>query len=177
MDEPIEEVYFNWLYSKVASIDVSPTPSITYLTLMRDLHASEFIWLLSGDDNRAEEGLDLRTEFFRESFMDQDPPWMSIPCSVLEMLIAFSRRASFETELSSREWFWIFLENLELSELSDNNLCISDVVNERLDPFIWRTYDPHGIGGMFPLDNPKHDQSQLELWYQFCEYVVDKDIL
>lgn len=177
MDEPIEEVYFNWLYSKVASVDVTPTPSLTWVTLIRDLHNTEFAWLITGDDNRAEEGLDLRVEFFRESGLDQDSPWSSVPCSVLEMMIAFSRRASFASELSPREWFWIFLENLGVAEYSDNRLGISQIVNEVLDPFIWRTYDTHGNGGMFPLNEPEHDQTTVELWYQFCEYVVENDII
>lgn len=177
MDEPIEDVYFNWLYSKVASVDVVPTPSLTYLTLMRDLHATEFAWILSGDDNRAEDGLVLRNEFYHESYLEQDPPWNNLPCSVLEMLIAFSRRASFETELSAKEWFWMFLENLEIDDLSDNHLGISQIVNERLDPFIWRTYDSHGYGGLFPLSNPVRDQRQVEVWYQFAEYVVEQDLI
>ena len=100
--EPIEEVYFNWLYSKVAYMP-NPTPSLTFYTLFRDLHSTEFVWLISGDDNRAQDGLDLRREFFRESLIHQDPAWNDIGCSVLEMLIAFSRKAEFETDLDARD--------------------------------------------------------------------------
>jgi hypothetical protein len=177
MDEPIEELYFNWLYHKVASIKTLPTPSITYVTLMRQLHSTEFVWTLSGDDNRAEEGLDYRRRFLLESNLDQDPPWFNIPCSILELLIAFSGRASDQTELSARTWFWIFLTNLGLNDLSDSNLGIERLVNEIIDVFIWRTYDSTGYGGICPLETTTNDQTKLELWYQFCEYVVDKDIL
>lgn len=177
-DEPIEELYFNWLYSKVAKVDI-PTPSLTYWTLLRDLHATEFVFLVSGDDNRASDGLDLRKEYLRASFTAQDPAWLSIPCSVLEMLVAFSRKTSFEVEdLSSRDWFWVFLKNLHLSDLNDaseNN--VSEIVSEIMDEFVWRTYRHDGEGGMFPLRFDNVDQREVEIWYQFCEYLVDQNRL
>lgn len=176
MDEPIEESYFNWLYSKVAFVDV-PTPSLTFWTLLRDLHATEFVWLISGDDNRSEDGLDIRKEFIRQSYLDQEPPWMNIGCSVLEMLIAFSRLAEFETDLSSKEWFWISVENLGLKNLNDAARRISQQVNEVMDIFLWRTYGENGVGGMFPLDHPTRDQRTLEIWYQFCDYLVESEAI
>ena len=174
MDEPIEDVYFNWLYSKVASTNV-PTPSNSYWTLMRDLHATEFVWIVSGDDNRAEDGLDVRKEFLRESRLDQDPSWGSIGCSVLEMLIALSRRTSFETDVPNREWFWIFLNNLNISGLSDASTGISHEVNNVMDTFLWRLYGADGVGGLFPIRNPQRDQSKIEIWYQFFDYLNDQD--
>lgn len=175
MNEPIEEVYFNWLYSKVASVDV-PTPSLTYYTLLRDLHSTEFVWLVPGDDNRAEDGLDVRKEFLTQAYLAQDPPWLSIPCSVLEMMLAFSRRAEFQTELSSREWFWIFMNNLQLDGCNDAQEDITEFVSEIMDQLLWRTYRRNGDGGMFPLNKTEHDQRKIEIWYQFCEYLVDQDI-
>jgi len=175
MDEPIEEVYFNWLYSKVVNTSVPSSPSNSYLTLMRDLHCTEFVWLLSGDDNRAEDGLDIRKEFLRESRLDQDPAWMNIGCSVLEMLIALSRRCAFETDSAPKDWFWAFLHNLNLASLSDASKDVSRKVSDVMDKFIWRTYSSNGKGGLFPLRYPQHDQTKVELWYQFCEYLVDQE--
>lgn len=175
LNEPIEEVYFNWLYFKVA-YETNPTPSLTFYTLLRDLHSTEFVWLLSGDDNRAQDGLDLRRGFLRESFLGQDSHWMNIGCSVLEMLIALSQKAEWETDLTAREWFWIFMTNLGLSDLSDAKTNISRKVSEILDLLIWRTYAPNGIGGMFPLKNPSDDQRQVEIWYQFYAYLNENDI-
>jgi len=175
MNEPIEDVYFNWLYTKVASVDV-PTPSTTYYTLLRDLHSTEFVWLVSGDDNRAEDGLGVRREFFTQMRLDEDIPWMFLGCSVLEMLIAFSRRAEFDTDIPARDWFWTFLRNLHLDDLCDARYRISERVAQVMDQFIWRTYLPNGEGGMFPLRDPPEDQRKVELWYQFCEYVVDNGL-
>lgn len=173
-DEPIEEIYFNWLYSKVASVAV-PTPSLTYFTLFRDLHSTEFVWLVSGDDNRAEDGLDLRKEFLRSARLDQDPAWLSIGCSVLEMLIAFARRAAFSTDEEPKRWFWIFLENLGLATFNDASTRISQKVSEILDVFIWRTYRFDGVGGLFPIRYPERDQTKVEIWYQFCDYLIDQE--
>jgi hypothetical protein len=176
MNEPIENLYFNWLYSKVASTEV-PTPSLTYLKLFRLLHTSEFVWLVSGDDNRAEDGLELRKQFLRESFIKHETPWIEIECSVLEMLIAFSKRAEFQTDLTAREWFWIFLVNLGLSELNDAASRIDQTVSDVLDVFVWRTYNFDGAGGMFPINNPRRDQRKLEIWYQFCDYLIDQELV
>ncbi len=174
MEEPIEEIYFNWLYSTVASVDV-PTPSLTYWTLLRDLHMTQFVWAIEGDDNRAEDGLDLRKQFLRQSMLPQDPAWTSIPCSVLEMLIAFANKASFETNQDARDWFWQFMHNLGLDELNDAKRHISEQVNEVMDQFIWRTYKPNGEGGLFPLQEPSPDQRHVEILYQFNYYLVEHE--
>lgn len=175
MNEPIEEVYFNWLYSRVASVDV-PTPSNSYWTLLRDLHATEFVWMVQGDDNRAEDGLDVRREFHNQVHMDRNDPWMNENCSVLEMLIAFARTAEFNSLTDAREWFWIFLRNLGLDELCDAQTGISRRVSEVMDVFIWRTYRRNGRGGMFPIQRTTNDQRKVEIWYQFCEYLIDQDL-
>jgi len=175
VDEPIEEKYFNWLCHKVAAVDV-PTPSLTYFKLLRDLHSIEFVWSVIGDDNRAQDGLDVRREFIRHPSIGHDERWMYMPCSVLEMLIAFSRRTEFATETSARQWFWIFIENLGLRELTDAKRGFSQYVCDIVDRFIWRTYAPNGEGGLFPLRHPKHDQRQVEIWYQFCEYLIDQEL-
>jgi hypothetical protein len=175
-DEPLEEVYFNWLYHKVASVLV-PTPSLSFYTVLRDLHATEFVWLLSGDDNRAQDGLDVRSQFLREAYLPHDSHWMSIGCSVLEMMIAFAIKAEFETDMTMREWFWLFMENLDLSDLNDTHADVTAKVTKTMDAFVWRTYRRNGRGGMFPLKNPQHDQTKVEIWYQFCEYLIENDIL
>jgi hypothetical protein len=176
MDEPIENLYFNWLYAKVASVDVPPTPTLSFLTLMRVLHSVEFVWLVSGDDNREEDGRMLRKEFLTEAYLEADHDWFDYPSSVLEMLIAFSRRAAFEIEFSPREWFWIFLTNLGLNDLNDASLGVAQKTEAVLETFLWRTYSPDGSGGLFPLQQPPEDQRQVEIWYQFCEWLIDQDL-
>ena len=177
MNEPIEEVYFNWLYAKVARVQ-NPTPSLTYYTLLRELHSTEFVWLVPGDDNRAEDGVGVRREFYHylHTKIDDEQPWFYLDCSVLEMLIAFSRRAAFQTDISDRDWFWRFLENLGLSELYDSRNDTQQIASEVINTFVWRLYDRKGNGGLFPLSHTNNDQRRVEVWYQFCEYLVDQGL-
>jgi len=183
-ERPIEEVYFNWLYTKVAFTD-NPTPSLTFYTLLRTLHSTEFVWLVSGDDNRAADGLDIRKEFFIQLRIDEDQDWVYLGCSVLEMLIAFTRRAAFDTSISERDWFWIFLTNLEIAQFNDalfidlpsqQSEKLLDYLHELINIFVWRTYTKKGLGGMLPINSAKKDQTKVELWYQFCAYLVEHGI-
>jgi hypothetical protein len=172
--EPFENLYFNWLCAKVI-YNMNPTPSLTYWNLLRTLHNTEFVWLLSGDDNRAADGLELRRDFIFEAEAPDHPDWRKHPgCSMLEMLIAFSRRAEHMTGEKAQEWFWEMIDNLGLKEVNDGHEATPEDIGEILDEFIWRTYEPNGQGGLFPLINPKRDQTEVEIWYQFAEYLVDQ---
>ena len=177
MSEPIEDLYFNWLYDKVAWREVV-TPSTSYQSLLYVLHSTEFVWLISGDDNRAEDGQQLRRDFLKElNLAEPEEPWMLLSCSVLEMLIAFSLRTEFQTATSSSDWFWIFLDNLGIAEISDATYSEnSSIIPPILETFVWRQYNSLGHGGIFPLYESEHDQKEVELWYQFCEYVIEQDI-
>lgn len=176
MSEPLENLYFNWLCAKV--VDIRETsPGLTYWKLFKALHTTEFVWLLTGDDNRAEDGKELRGEFLLQADIPDDPDWRTlVECSVLEMLIAFSRRTEYMSGSPAKDWFWIFIENLGLKECNDANFNGAQV-DEVLYSFIWRTYRGDGVGGLFPLTNPGSDQKEVELWYQFCDYLADKHLL
>lgn len=174
MDEPTGDGYFRWLCDKVQRYEV-PAPSSTYWKLFKHLFDTEFIWLISGDDNRAEDGIELRLFFSREVGLeykrDQDP----VGCSVLEMLIAFAARAEFATDETVFAWFWIFLYHLDLADACDGAYSEAEVT-DKLNKFIWRTYKGNGRGGLFPLEHPKRDQRKVEIWYQFCAYLEEQGI-
>ena len=177
MNEPLENLYFNWLYSRVAEFNAR-TPSLTFDTLFKTLHNTEFVWLVTGDDNRAEDGKELRREFLVMGRIPDDPDWrLHFPCSVFEMLIAFSRRAERNTGSPAIEWFWEFINNLNLANVNDASGVEPDEIQDTLMLFLWRNYLPNGDGGLFPLKNPKCDQKKQEIWQQFCDYLVDQDRL
>ena len=52
MGEPLENLYFNWLSAKVIN-PLDTDREATYWDLLRKLHNTEFVWVISGDDNRA----------------------------------------------------------------------------------------------------------------------------
>lgn len=175
MAEPLDESYLNWLYSQVATTR-SRTPSKTYWNLLRLMYTVEFVWFIPNDDNRVEDGRDLRREFFLERAIRlRDSGWMDLNCSFLEMAIGLSRRLSFEAGQEPAWWFWKLMENLDLHEYSDAKPLPKDIVRERLDAVVWRTYEPNGDGGLFPLKNPPHDQRSMELWYQLNTYLIENE--
>lgn len=118
--------------------------------------------------------MELREEFLLQIHLPDDPSWRLTGCSIFEMMIAFARKAEFNAGKTPEFWFWRFLENLELADQNDADID-EHFVDSVLYNFIWRSYDDSGHGGMFPMDNPKENQRFVEIWYQFCEYLVDID--
>jgi hypothetical protein len=170
--EPIEDVYFNWLCAKV--VDRS---SQNYDELLRIFHRTEFIWVVPADRHRADDGVELKQDFIRETRIEPDIGWSEQPCSILELFISFAKRAQFQTDVPVKTWFWEFLTNLKLEEFA--RVFISDIpiIDDILYTFIWRQYDASGYGGMFPISRTDNDQRKIEIWYQFCEYLDDRGIL
>lgn len=175
MGGPFEEIYFNWLCAKVINpIDFDRTA--TYYELLKKLHCTEFQWFISGDDNRAEDGKELRRDFILQADARDDPEWRTaLGCSVLEMLIAFSKRAEFQTDDPASQWFWEFIDNLGLKDFTDQSGFDEEFVDVVLEELIFRTYQPNGNGSMFPIRDSGVDQRGIEIWYQFCNYLVDQN--
>lgn len=172
MGEPIDEVYFKWLCAKVTD---TFAPLHTDISLLVGLYKTEFVWTLSGDDNRAVDGQYLRREFLEQTQMPSEQYFLNYTCSVLEMLIAFSRRASFQTDDPEFEWFWIMVDNLGLRDLSGTEEENAIEFSEILDTFIWREYSDLGYGGLFPLRSSPNNQKSVEILYQFYEYLNEKE--
>lgn len=177
MSQLLDEQYLTWLYSRVGSVKVR-TPSKTYWSLLKKLYTTEFVWFVPNDDNRVEDGRDLRHEFFELYDIDNEEEWMGLGCSFLELLIGLSRRLSFEAEGDPRDWFWVLIDNLRLTNFTDayfEKKAAEEHVEELVDAVIWRTYDYDGDGGLFPLQHATRDQRDVELWYQLCAYVLELD--
>lgn len=169
MEEPLEETYFNWLCAKVRQ---NPAPD--YLGLFRILHSTEFYWVVMMDQNRAADGRELREYFCSSAYISVDERWFREPCSVFEMLIAFADRAEFQTDRPQKEWFWEFITNLHLEDFRRVSRRDEQLIQSILDQFMSRNYDYSGDGGLFPLRNPERDQTRVEIWYQFCDYMKDQ---
>lgn len=173
MSPPLDELYLTWLYSETGSVRLR-TPSRTHWALLRQLYTKEFVWLIPNDDNRVEDGKELRYEFLElHDIQDAEQSWIEIGCSMLEVMIGLSRRLAFEAEGKPRDWFWVLVKNLNLFDGNDKTPLRDDYVSDVLDRVIWRTYLPDGSGGLFPLKEPEDDQRERELWYQLSAYVIE----
>lgn len=168
-----DDAYLRWLYGQVAQVRLK-NPSRTYWSLLRCLYTTPFTWFVPNDDNRAEDGRELRYEFIEETGISHvNDEWLDLDCSVLEMLIALSRRLAFEAEGQPRAWFWHLLHNLEIDALTDD---IAPFPQQRVDHIVHvmmaRTYRKDGHGGLFPLRHAQEDQTRVEIWYQLAAYLL-----
>lgn len=169
MGQPVDELYFGWLC--LHNINGAEQ----YQTLLKILHCKEYVWTVPNDDNRIEDGRALRREFIEHSNVEGvDPSWLSLGCSMLELLIGMSRRLQFMTEESPSDWFWEMLTNVGLNFYDDHQHIPLNHVDDTLDQVIWRTYRHDGRGGLFPLEFPEADQRRIELWYQMAAYVLER---
>lgn len=163
---PIE--YFDWL-----SDIVNLRSHNEYSKLLLYLFETEFTWVVRNDINRAKDGQDLRYDFLNKSvnsFIEIGDSWLDEPCSVLEMFIALARRIRFDImpEFSEtvEDWFWIFMDNLELLKYYDRHYYEVEV-DKIIQKFMRREYSESGKFCVF--FSKKTTQKQLkttELWYQ-----------
>jgi hypothetical protein len=175
MSEPLDESYLVWLYRQVADSNAKD-PSLTYWNLLRTLFKQEFVWVVPNDDNRLEDGKDLRLEFLRESHIDHadvDDDWIGLGCSVLELMVGLSRRLAFEADGEPYYWFWRLMENIGLQRYSDSHRLPIHHIEDVLERVIFRQYNYNGHGGFFPLKFAQEDQRNVELWYQLNAYVLE----
>lgn len=172
---PLDETYFVWLYSQVGSVR-NRNRAKTYWTLLRLLFQKEFTWSnIMMDENRAQDGVDLRYIFRDETGTDlNEAGWESYGCSMLELLIALSIKLAFEGEGEAKDWFWVLIDNLGLTECTDANPPDPNIIEEILEKVIVRGYAPNGAGGLFPLSDSQEDQRGVELWYQAQAYLLER---
>lgn len=172
MAETLDELYFTWLYGQVSSVKLKNTTK-SHWSLLRQLYTKEFVWTVPNDDNRVEDGVNLRYEFLHDEHIGpENSDWLELGCSFFEMMVGLSRRLAFETEKNPRWWFWQLMRNLDLDRYNDRT-NEPEEIDEVLNRVIWRNYNPNGYGGLFPLQNPHDDQRTIEIWYQASAYLAE----
>jgi hypothetical protein len=147
----------------------------SYTNVCNEMQDITFKTLVPRDDNRWNDGLDLRDEFLdhiRDRALDREAE-RAHDVSVFEMLVGLAARARLLTGMEETEWFSIFLKNLELDKCSDQSfdLITRQRVRRILRKFNDRRYRANGYGGLFPLTMPMCDQRDVELWYQLGAYI------
>lgn len=169
----LEEQYLTWLYARIGNVDET-RPSKMYWRLLSYLYTREFTWTVPNDDNRVEDGRYIRYRFLEEMGLAAHmASWLGPGCSVLEMLMALSERLAFDADRTPQHWFWELLTNLGLSGCNDRAFNEYEV-SEIIDSLIERRYHPDGRGGLFPLQHPKQDQRNIEIWYQMSLYLQEQ---
>lgn len=172
--QDINNEYFEWLCDLTCKNRYSSR--ISYKKLLWHLHTIEFRYLISRDANRAEDGLEMRHMFVYENdYTDDVELYIDGPCSVLEMMMALSLKCEGimnDGQIGDRtkQWFWGMISNLGLGSMTDDNyndIYVEDIVNRFLD----RDYEPDGRGGLFTVRNCEDDLRDIEIWHQLCWYL------
>lgn len=165
----IERQYFNWLLDRVGAEK--------HISLCLQMHETAFKWFIPNDDNRAEDGKMLRTEFLDEFKIREYQNWLNNRCSILELILGVSLRLSYDTDYNADIWFWEILQNLNLTQYKDDyyDRSVERHVNEVLTKLNDRTYTRKGLGGLFPLNKTNEDQRKVEIWYQMSAYLLENN--
>lgn len=175
--ERICNAYFKWLYDLVCG---NRRPSqITYRKLLIHLHEIDFRYSIPKDKNRARDGEDLRYRFALACYYDTEPDYildmLEGPCSVLEMMVALAIRCEEtmdDPDMGDRtgQWFWGMIVSLGLGAMLDSRYD-ERVVDDVIDHFLDRDYDPDGVGGLFTIENCRIDLRDVEIWNQMWWYI------
>lgn len=145
-----------------------------YSNLLSFLFNMEFYWFdeHETDESRAIDGKRLREQFMAENDITPDLILQG-PCRVLEMLVALAQRAEFtmyDPWKGDRtyKWFWIFMRNLGLDYLIDDN-CTGDAetyVHMVITRWLDRRFDSNGNKSPFPIKSRHEDMRKVDIWYQ-----------
>ena len=172
-EDRVNDEYFEWLCELVDSSRFSK--SVSYRKLLMHLHNIEFTWFIPYDDNRADDGIQLRRRFGLSRDDMSLPRCISGPCSVLEMMAALAIRCETimdDTQFGDRtgQWFWGMIRNLGLGSMNDSRFD-RDYVDNAIARFLNREYEPDGKGGLFTVKHCTQDMRTVEIWCQLSWYL------
>ena len=168
----VDTAYYDWLLEQ---IDYYPGEDDKIDKALEILFITPFRWSIENDDNRAEDGLQLRSIFIDEEGWNTNP-FFEEDCSVLEMLIALAMR--IESDImwdgendKTAKWFWEMFDNLGF-----NRVDVDDY-EYVIDAFLDRTGYKNGFGVLFPLEKSNTKQhrnwKKVEFWEQAQSYLME----
>lgn len=178
MDElSTKDLYILWLEQIACANNIQKMTM--YSKLFEKLYDTTFDYSISRDENREQDGIDLRYKFGYNNDIPNEVVASSLdrkPCSVLEMMVALAMseedvsHSDIHDDNTADRWFWDMIESLELDDQTNNNYSESKV-DRVLQRFLNRQYRFNGRGGLFTLMNPPRDLRTVEIWYQACWYL------
>lgn len=155
-----------------------------YTALLSLLFNREYVWSIRMDETRA-----AYVKISREGFLEkqnltpeQKQEWaasLDLTPRLLEVLLMLSKQMEdsfgFAREENIPDWFWLMMNNLDLTKYDDCNLGTkeADTINQKLDIWLNRQFNPNGEGSPFPLKRTCLDQRFVDLWQQANLYVAE----
>ena len=143
------------------------------------LHNIPFTYILERDDNREEDGCDLRNEYNipSEFSVEMEEAFFAHWCSVFEMLIGLAIRVDDEfigdpADEHPEDFFIEMLENLGLTKFVGRRYREQDVI-KIVQRWLDRQFDKDGRGSPFPVHHDHRDQRKIEIWDQMNSYISE----
>lgn len=166
-------VYFRWLCEKIKGAYYSELLWRLFVTPFRDVGKL--------DSSRIYDGLQLRCEFERATG-GHYTCGRTGECSFLELFIGLALRFENYVMAEARygdrtvDWFWLFIDNLGLSQATDGNWSYSweKEVKRVLKRVMYREYESDGSGGMFIVKGRSEDMRQVDIWRQLMWYASEE---
>lgn len=171
----LEQEYFEYLVNLI-NPDHAP-----YLKLLEQLYSTDYIIVKDDDNNRAEDGKNLRLDWLYEHNRKEDNDiWFAQfkACSVLEMMVALAIRMDENIMWNGFNrtsiWFSDMILSMGLEQYTDYNYdpeSISTIVNAMM----YYNIESNGQGGLFISPYNDTDMRDYSLWYQMQIYIQNKD--
>lgn len=167
--------YLDWLMKD--RLHLTDKEIKNYISLFNVLFEIDFVWIHPLDENRASDGLVLRSDFEYETGLYITG--LGPKCTVFEMLAALAIRCENQLMRNlflgdrTAKWFFMMLDNLRLSDF-DNRHWTShskEHIESIVDSFLKRKYNKNGVGGAFPLKHSQKNQSNEQIWDQLMAYI------
>lgn len=145
--------------------------------VLKDLHSINFYWddRVPMDENRALDGVYERKYFFKDMGVRGE---FLFPCSVVEMLVALSKRISDEYVYAKggdedETWiiFLFFVKNLGI-----NPDTSKETLTRNVKFWLKRDYMDDGIGSILPLSHRVKGYHLMEIWSQINIFLNEENI-
>lgn len=173
----VYQPYLTWLEERVGYFNQDKE----YDLLMSFLIQHRFYWKIAMDENRAADGVRLRTIFAEEKMRPDIVSRLGgtsrESCSILEMMVALAMRCESDImtnpDFGDRTgvWFWEMVSSLGLGGMNDAHFD-KEYVEDVIFHFLERDYAPDGRGGLFTVVGSKSDMATTEIWYQMQAYLI-----
>ena len=167
----IKEDYYSFLINKVYSHN-----PLGYEKLLSLLFDTPFIPIMDMDNNRAEDGENMRYLYSIDQYQVYPRRFINSAlnelgeCNMLELMIGLAERVAVHIIGDTKDLFWEMVYSLGLSRYNNNNYDEASV-RYILDRFMAREYGPDGNGSLFYIKGYKGDMRKLEIWYQVFAYL------
>lgn len=171
----LTDAYFEWMYQ----LAFPNQNEISYRRLCAYLNNVTFYPRLPMDENRAQDGEDLRYRFgYDQGYVHPEIGSMldCRPCSMLEMMVALALRMEEDImtnpAMGNRlpQWFMEMLQSLGLDDMTDEQFDRHKVMTV-VRRFMDGKYKPNGKGGLFTIPSCERDLRTVEIWYQMNWYL------